>query len=167
MINGKQMTVTWHVNNLKVSHVDPFQNTKFTVYLASIYGNGLVVHRGQVHDYLGMDLNYTKDGIVQVSMIKYTSKILTKFPKPITTSCATQRQTTSSQCETKMKPNSCQTPKLKLFTTQLLNSYFSANKLNKTSKRQYLSSPHVLSAQTKTIGANSNGSSDTSTELNT
>ena len=36
-----------------------------------------------------MDLKYTKDGIVQVSMIKYTSKILTEFPEPITTSCAT------------------------------------------------------------------------------
>jgi hypothetical protein len=36
-----------------------------------------------------MDLNYTKDGIVQVSMIKYKSKILSEFPKPITTSCAT------------------------------------------------------------------------------
>ena len=89
MINGKQMTATWQVDDLKVSHVDPFQNTKFAVYLASIYGNGLVVHRGQVHDYLGNDFNFTKDGIAQVSMIKYTSKILTKVPKPIITSWAT------------------------------------------------------------------------------
>ena len=44
MINGKKMTVTWHISDLKVSHVEPFQITKFAVYLASIYGNGLVVH---------------------------------------------------------------------------------------------------------------------------
>ena len=87
MINGKQMTVTWHVYNLKASHVDPFQNTKFAVYLASIYGNGLVVHQGQVHDYLGMDFNFTKDRIAQVSMIKCTTKIslnsLSPSPHPV------------------------------------------------------------------------------------
>ncbi len=44
MINGKQMTKTWHINDLKVSHVNPFQITKFAAYLAAIYGNGLVVH---------------------------------------------------------------------------------------------------------------------------
>jgi hypothetical protein len=88
-INGKQMTITWHVDDLKVSHIDPFQITKFGAYLATIYSNGLVVHQGKVHDYLGMDLNFATDGIAQVSMIMYTSKILTDFPKPITTSCAT------------------------------------------------------------------------------
>ena len=36
-----------------------------------------------------MDLNFSKDGIAKISMIKYTSKILTEFPEPITTSCAT------------------------------------------------------------------------------
>jgi hypothetical protein len=89
MINGKQMTKTWHVNDLKVSHVDPFQITKFAAYLAAIYGNGLVVHQGKIHNYLGMDLNFATDGIAQVSMITYTSKILADFPEPITTSCTT------------------------------------------------------------------------------
>jgi hypothetical protein len=43
-INGKQMTITWHVDDLKVSHVNPFQITKFAAYLATIYCNGLMVH---------------------------------------------------------------------------------------------------------------------------
>ncbi len=43
-ITGLQMTVTWHVNHLKISHINPYQITKFRQYLASIYGNGLVVH---------------------------------------------------------------------------------------------------------------------------
>ena len=47
MINGKQMTVTWHVDNLKVSHVDPADITKFANYLAMIYGDKLTVHRGE------------------------------------------------------------------------------------------------------------------------
>jgi hypothetical protein len=36
-----------------------------------------------------MDLNFATDRIAQVSMIMYTLKILTDFPEPITTSCAT------------------------------------------------------------------------------
>ncbi len=71
------------------SLLDPFQITKFAAYLATIYGNGLVVHRRKIHEYLGMDLNFATDGIAQVSMITYTSKIFTDFPEPITTSCAT------------------------------------------------------------------------------
>jgi hypothetical protein len=36
-----------------------------------------------------MDLNYSIDGIAQISMINYTTKIYTHFPESITTSCAT------------------------------------------------------------------------------
>ena len=58
MIRGKQMTVTWHVDGLKVSHEDPAEITQFANYLAVIYGEVLTVHRGKIHDYLGMDLDY-------------------------------------------------------------------------------------------------------------
>jgi hypothetical protein len=39
--------------------------------------------------YLGMDLNFANEGIAQISMIPYTTKILTSFPKAIATSCTT------------------------------------------------------------------------------
>jgi hypothetical protein len=58
MIDGKQMTLIWHVDDLKVSHVDAFELTKFASYLSTIYG-GLAVHRGKKHDYLGTDLDYS------------------------------------------------------------------------------------------------------------
>ena len=72
MINGHQMNMTWHVNDLKVSHKNPFKITKFATYLVSIYGEKLSVKRGKVHDYLGMDLDYSKKGAVKVPMSKYT-----------------------------------------------------------------------------------------------
>jgi hypothetical protein len=34
-----------------------------------------------------MDLNFALDGIIQVSMIAYTTKVILDFPKSITTSC--------------------------------------------------------------------------------
>ncbi len=86
-IAGYQMTITWHVDDLQIFHIDPFQITKFCQYLASIYGNGREVHHGKIHKYLGMDLNLALDGVVQVSMIAYTSKVILDFPKSITTSC--------------------------------------------------------------------------------
>jgi hypothetical protein len=86
-IAGLQMTVTWHIDDLKISHVEPYQITKFSQYLACIYGNGLVVHQGKLHKYLGMDLNFALDRIVQVSTIAYTTKVISDFPKSITTSC--------------------------------------------------------------------------------
>jgi hypothetical protein len=61
-------------------HIDPFQVTKFAAYLATIYGNRLVVHHGPIHDYLGMDLNFSQPGIAQISMINYTKKVLKDFP---------------------------------------------------------------------------------------
>ena len=89
MINGKQMTVTWYVDNLKVSHEDPAEITKFANYLVVIYGEKLTVHRGLVHNYLGMDLDYTTKGKVGISMIKYVDKILERFLEELGASAAT------------------------------------------------------------------------------
>ena len=82
-INGSQMTVTWHVDDLKVSHVDSIEVTKFILSMAKIYGPNITVSRGPVHDYLGMDLDYSECGNVKISMIKYLEKIFASFPEVI------------------------------------------------------------------------------------
>jgi hypothetical protein len=89
MVNGSQMTVTWHVDDGKVSHKDSAEVSKFLIYLAGIYGPKLTVTRGHVHDYLGMDLDYSDPGKLKVAMIKYIKKILTDFPEAITSISAT------------------------------------------------------------------------------
>eukprot|EP00970_Alexandrium_tamarense_P015266 scaffold4923_cov115-Alexandrium_tamarense.AAC.1 len=83
LINGKQMTITWHVDDLKISHADSFEVTKMIAYLSQIYGDKMTVKRGDVHDYLGMDLDYSEKGKVKVSMIKYVKKIIDGFPDMI------------------------------------------------------------------------------------
>ncbi len=77
------------MDGLKVSHINPFQVAKFATYLATIYGNNLIVHHGPTQDYLGMDLNFSQPGIAQISMIKYMTKVIDDFPKTITILCAT------------------------------------------------------------------------------
>ena len=44
----------------------------------------MIVTREKVHDYLGMDLDYTKKGVLRVSMIKYLKKVFDNFLEQIT-----------------------------------------------------------------------------------
>jgi hypothetical protein len=83
-INGKQMTVCWHVDDLKVSHVDPAEVTKFGQWLSATYRIAVAEHRGKVHDYLGMMLDFTFEGHVIVNMTDYIGTILADFPEEIT-----------------------------------------------------------------------------------
>ena len=51
-VNGNQMTVCWHVDNLKVSHCDSVQVTIFGEWLSRKYRVAVATHRGKVADYL-------------------------------------------------------------------------------------------------------------------
>jgi hypothetical protein len=82
-VNGTQMTVCWHVDNLKVSHVDPKEVTKFGEWLSKIYGVSVATHRGIVHDYLGMIFDFSEKGKVMINMIKYIKGIINDFPEEI------------------------------------------------------------------------------------
>ena len=89
MINGSQMTVTWHVDDLKISHKDEKEVTKFINDLGEIYSNKLTVMREKVHSYLGMHFDFTKIGTVQVGMIPYSKETIDDFPEPITSTAPT------------------------------------------------------------------------------
>jgi hypothetical protein len=83
MVDGTQMTVTWHVDDLKISHLKQSRLDEFLHYLRLKYGDGLVVHTGDVHDYLGVDHDYSEKGVVKLSMMKHIDKILEDFPEDI------------------------------------------------------------------------------------
>ena len=68
--------MVWHVDDIKVSHKDPFEVTNFDQYLLIIYGEKLKVNRGKIHDYLGINLDYIETGVVKVLVIKYQQKVL-------------------------------------------------------------------------------------------
>ena len=69
MNNEKQLTVTFHVDDLKVSHIDPFKIMLFACYLSRIYEKNIVVHQGKVHDYLGINFDLSEKGKVNIDMI--------------------------------------------------------------------------------------------------
>lgn len=85
MVNGSQQTVTWHVDDLKVSDKDSAVNTQTIKELVKIYGPGITVSRGKVHYCLGMDLDYSGNKNVKILMI-CLKKIFVAFPEEITCS---------------------------------------------------------------------------------
>jgi hypothetical protein len=83
MVNGKQHTICFHVDDVKASHIDPKVNDKFDTWLNKTYGSLLgevKTTRGPIHDYLGMIFDYSDKGIVKVDMCDYVKGMLDDFP---------------------------------------------------------------------------------------
>ena len=85
MINGKQHTISWHVDDLKSSHVDPKVNDDFHKWLQAEYGKvkAVTATRGKKHVYLGMLLDYSTPGEVKIDMRDYVKDMLEDFPKDL------------------------------------------------------------------------------------
>ena len=69
MDNDKQLIIIWNINDLKISHVQNDVVATIITKLKKQYGKDsygtkhpLTVCRGEIHDYLGMILDYSKDG---------------------------------------------------------------------------------------------------------
>jgi hypothetical protein len=87
MVNGKQHTVTWHVDDLKSSHVDPKVNDEFLQWLKEKYANDDIGEvkavRGKKHDYLAMILDYSIPGVLTVDMTAYVKAMVKDFPEKL------------------------------------------------------------------------------------
>ena len=67
MKGGKQLTVCWHVDDLKISCVDANEVTNMIQWLESEYGEMHGSH-GKIHENLGLWLYYSIPGEVRISM---------------------------------------------------------------------------------------------------
>jgi hypothetical protein len=97
MINGKQMTICFHVDDCKLSHVCSKVVDRMIEWLKEGYeviwedGTGkMKVSRGKVHKYLGMTLDYSVDGEVKITMFDYVEEILAAFAEAEPTSSGTK-----------------------------------------------------------------------------
>ena len=91
IIEDSQCTVLWHVDDIKISHVNENVVTSVIEYLSGKYGAEapLTVMRGKVHRYLGMTLDYTIVGKVQIKMIDYIDGMLGSLPEGMNGESAT------------------------------------------------------------------------------
>lgn len=87
-VDGKQHTVTWHVDDLKSSHVNPKVNDEFLEWLKSKYASDEIGEikavRGHRHDYLAMVLDYTSPGVLKLDMTQYVKTMVEDFPLKLT-----------------------------------------------------------------------------------
>jgi hypothetical protein len=79
IVNGNQLTLQWHIDDLMISHVNVMAINKFLWELKAIYGNSLAESMGKQHDYLGMIFNFS-------SKMRCRSTWLSMFPRLLRTS---------------------------------------------------------------------------------
>ena len=82
-IDNTQLTVAWHVDDLKVSHVSSKVVDQFIVDMEGEFGKEAPLNqsRGKMYDYLGMMLDFTNPGEVTITMVDYIKGVLYDAPK--------------------------------------------------------------------------------------
>lgn len=79
-VDGSQHTITWHVDDVKSSHVNPRVNDEFALWCENNYGSGqghVKIVRGNQHDYLATS------GTLVLDMRYYIANIMEQFPVTI------------------------------------------------------------------------------------
>ena len=83
MISGYQCTIQVHVDDLKLSHLHQEELNKIIDALNEVFGSDgdlLTESYGRIHDYLGMTIDWTTEGIVVFTMYDYLEDILNEAP---------------------------------------------------------------------------------------
>ena len=110
IIDGKQHTITWHVDDVKSSHEDSKVNDEFLDWLKDKYANDNIgevkAKRGTKHNYLGMTLDYNTPGVLKIDMTEYFKSIVEVFPQKLFTRLSTDRyaRRQESQCASHWQP---------------------------------------------------------------
>jgi len=88
VINGAQCTILWHVDDLKLLHIDQSVLDQVLAKLNERFGKEqpLTKSGGKVHDYLRMRLDYTTVGQVAITtMYDYIDNVLADVPSNMQT----------------------------------------------------------------------------------
>ena len=77
-VNGKQLTLVWHMDDIKALHCNPQVVTNYIEWLCETYecifedGSGaLKISHGLMHDYLGMQLDFLVSSKLKLTMVLY------------------------------------------------------------------------------------------------
>ena len=82
MVDGEQLTVQFHVNDLKASHKDQKVLDDFLDNLRTEFGqeDELAETRGRVHEYLGITIDYSLPGKVVFTMFDFLEDVIVEAP---------------------------------------------------------------------------------------
>jgi hypothetical protein len=88
VINGKQCTICWYVDDNKISHVDANVVTDVIKKIEEKFGK-MTVTRGKEHTFLGMNLTLQEDGTVKIDMKDYVEEAIKDFGEDVSKHVAT------------------------------------------------------------------------------
>jgi len=142
MINGTQMTIRWHADDLMISHLSQDKIMKVVQEIKDIYGENLVETVGTVHDYLGMTFDYSFTREVRIN--------IKDFPKEITGTCTTPASDHLLRCV--RTEGSCLKSWQMFSITWYTSSFLQQTEHGVISKPLYRSSLLECRHQMKTIG---------------
>ena len=82
MINGKQCTILWHLDDLKISHEDPAVVNNIIRRLNGKYEKitPMISTCGKIQEYLGMTLDFTDTGKVKIIVYDYIDEMISNLP---------------------------------------------------------------------------------------
>jgi hypothetical protein len=83
MVYGNQITIQFHVDDLKISHKDQSVIDNVLSDLNNKFGTArkpLAATTGMIHDYLGITIDYSEKDTVKFTMYDYLEDILDEMP---------------------------------------------------------------------------------------
>jgi len=88
IIDGKQCTIGWYVDDNIITHVDQNAVTWVIDKIEEKFGK-MTVNRGKSHDFLGMNIDFLEDKTVTVGMKEHIKGAIADFPEDIIRNAAT------------------------------------------------------------------------------
>ena len=91
VVGGRQLTIAWHVDDLKISHEEEDALDEFISMMEEEFGEDspLSVSHGPIQQYLGMTLDFSEKGKVVVKMDDYVKTMLNDAPSSMDGKVAT------------------------------------------------------------------------------
>ena len=78
VINKKQCTVTWYVDDSKMSHVDSNVVTEVIRETEKEFGK-MTVTRGKKHAFVGMGIEFNQDRLISITMQEFLKECIQTF----------------------------------------------------------------------------------------
>ena len=78
----EKCTIIWHVDDVKISHIDHDVNMSIIRELEKNFGE-LSPVTGQKHDYLGMDVELCENKIVKIGLLNQLKQTIDAFPEKV------------------------------------------------------------------------------------
>jgi len=91
IINGKQCTIIWYMDDNKISHINANVVTQIIKAIKKYFGK-MMLTEGMKHTFFGMDICFNKDRTIQIGMQTYIKNAISVFGEGVSKGVMTPAQ---------------------------------------------------------------------------